>query len=123
LGSNFSLCGIVQKGANIASKLGFKTANLFYPKNIVKIPFGVYALKVKYDGIWYKAIANFGVKPTFNNLTSEPVLEVHILNFDKEIYGELLEVEFLRYLRGEKKYSSVEDLKKQIVLDIEQLFE
>jgi len=114
LGYNFTLDGIVRRGANLASKIGFKTANLDYPQALVKLPFGVYSVLA--NGM--PAIANFGVKPTFNGLAAAPVLEVHILNFDKDIYGEKLRVELLDFIRHEKKFDSVEDLVARIKSDI-----
>ncbi len=115
LGHNFSVCGIVKKGAGLASKIGFKTANISYPKGILRLPYGVYAVRAN-D---LSAIANFGIKPTFENLTAEPVLEIHIPNFDKDIYGEILQVEFINFLRPEKKFGSVEELVSQIRHDID----
>ncbi|MCM1010873.1 MAG: riboflavin biosynthesis protein RibF [Fusobacterium sp.] len=115
LGRPFAVTGTVQKGAGLASKIGFKTANIAYPAGICKLPYGVYAVRA--NGM--SAIANFGVKPTFEKLTAMPILEVHILNFDKDIYGEALEVEFLNFIRAEKKFASVDELVAQIKNDID----
>lgn len=115
LGYNFSVDGIVKEGAKLASKIGFKTANLLYPEGIVKIPYGVYAVRA--NGL--PAIANFGIKPTFDGLVAEPILEVHILNFDKNIYGENMSVEFVGFIRREIKFATVNELIKQIKLDID----
>lgn len=117
LGRNFSVCGIVKKGAGLASKIGFKTANIFYPQGLLHLPYGVYAVRA--NGL--PAIANFGIKPTFENLADEPVLEIHIPNFARDIYGEKLNVEFLDFLRPEKKFASVEELVKQIRHDIDMI--
>lgn len=114
LGYNFVIESSVQEGAKLASKIGFKTANFSYPPELVQLPYGVYAVFA--NGM--PAIANFGVKPTFDGLASAPVLEVHILNFDKNIYGESLRVEFIGFIRHEKKFASVEDLITQIKSDI-----
>ncbi len=118
LGHSFAVNGVVKKGVGLASNIGFKTANLTYPKNIVRVPFGVYATRVSIDGMSYLAIANFGVKPTFTSLVDEPVLEVHILDFNRDIYGRELRVEFLDFIRFEKKFVSVEELVAQIKRDI-----
>lgn len=115
LGRPFSIRGIVQKGAGLASKIGFKTANIAYPAGICNLPFGVYSVKANGK----KAIANFGIKPTFENLTAVPLLEVHILNFDKNLYGETLKIEFFDFIRVERKFSSVDELVAQIKNDIE----
>jgi len=118
LSEPFSVSGTVQKGVGLASKIGFKTANIDYPNEILKLPFGAYSVLA--NGM--KAVANFGVKPTFENLTDKPVLEVHILNFDKNIYGEKLKIEFLNFLRVEKKFNSADELISQIKIDIEACF-
>ena len=107
--------GTVQRGAHLASKIGFKTANIHYPQELVKLPFGVYSVLA--NGL--PAIANFGVKPTFEGLASKPVLEVHILNFDKDIYGETLRIEFVYFIRAERKFDSVDALVAQIKSDID----
>ena len=64
----------------------------------------------------FKGIANYGVKPTFTN--NEPLLEVHLFNFDEEIYGKKLRIEFVKLVREEKKFESIEKLKDQIINDI-----
>ncbi len=114
LGYNFTINGAVQKGAGLASKIGFKTANLKYSDEILKLPFGVYAVKA--NGT--PAIANFGVKPTFEGLTNTPMLEIHILDFSGNLYGENLAVEFMDFIREEKKFAALEDLIGQIKSDI-----
>ena len=115
LGYKFFIEGTVQRGAHLASKIGFKTANIHYPQELVKLPFGVYSVLA--NGL--PAIANLGVKPTFEGLASKPVLEVHILNFDKDIYGETLRIEFVDFIRAERKFDSVDALIVQIKSDID----
>lgn len=113
LGSKFSISGEVVKGNQIGRTIGFKTANLVYPPELIELPYGVYSVDTNYG----KAIANFGIRPTVNG--SHAVLEVHILDFDKDIYGEPITVEFNKMIRAEKKFSSLDALKSQIKLDIE----
>lgn len=120
LGFEYSLEETVVKGSKIGQIIGFKTANLIYPKNILEPAYGVYSVKVGYNGKIYKGIANFGRRPTLDK-TIHPVLEVHILNFEKEIYGEKIRVYFLKKMRDEKKFSSPEALKNQIQTDINNL--
>lgn len=115
LNSNFILEGTVIKGAQLGRNLGFPTANIVYPAEIVKIPFGVY--KATFGE--YNAVVNWGIKPTFNNL-SNPVLEVHILNFTEDLYGENIRIEILKKIRDEKKFSDIEELKLQIEKDIKE---
>lgn len=114
LGYSFSIENTVQKGAKLASKIGFKTANLNYPAGVVRLPYGVYAVRAN----GRPGIANFGVKPTFEGLVGEPILEINIFDFDKDIYGEVLRVEFDDFLRPERKFDCGLDLVKQIKSDI-----
>ena len=113
LGKNFSISGKVIEGQKLGRKLGFRTANLIYPAEIVDIPFGVYEVQTTYG----KGITNFGIRPTVSN-TKKAVLETHILNFDRDIYDEEIKVEFLRMLRKEQKFNSLDELKRQIQSDI-----
>lgn len=113
LGHNFTVEGKVIKGQQIGRKLGFKTANIKYPQTLIEIPHGVYKVRTKYG----MGIANFGVRPTITD-KSEPVLETHILDFDKDIYGEKLVVEFLKMIRKEQKFNSSDELRAQIKKDI-----
>ena len=120
---NFEISGVVQNGQKLGAKLGFKTANLTYPSSCVMLKFGVYDTDIFIDGDKYRGITNFGVKPTFNNTSSQPVLEVHILNFDKDIYGKNVRVEFKNFIRDEKKFDSASDLKDQINRDLEKIID
>ncbi len=130
LGSKFSISGKVVKGNQIGRTIGFKTANLNYPPELIELPYGAYSvnvhirpLKVEFvsehcelTNEGYKAIANFGIRPTVNG--SHAVLEVHILDFDRDIYGETLVVEFNKMIRPEKKFPSLKALQEQINQDI-----
>ncbi len=116
LGHNFSIKGEVIEGQKLGRKLGFRTANLLYPPELVDIPFGVYEVMTKYG----KGITNFGIRPTVSN-EEKVVAETHILNFDKDIYGETIGVEFIRMLRKEQKFNSVDELKNQIAQDIKSI--
>ena len=118
LGRNFSVENKVEKGEQLGRTLGFKTANLIYPKNITDVKNGVYGASVLYNGEKFKGILNLGVKPTVSNLNKR-ILEVNIFDFDKDIYGEDIVVEFEEKIRDEKKFSSIEELKLQIKKDIE----
>lgn len=113
LGYNFSITGKVIEGNKIGRTIGYKTANIEYPKEIIDIPYGVYSVNTNFG----KGIANFGIRPTLDGKT--PVLEIHILDFDKDIYGENIIIEFNKMIRAEKKFNSLKDLKAQINKDIE----
>ena len=120
LNSNFFIEGVVIHGAKIGTTIGFPTANIKYPDNIVQIPFGVYACTVvlNNDKKQYNAIMNWGIKPTLNS-QSGPVAEVHIINYNGDLYGQKLEVNILKMIRQEQKFKSLEELRYQIQKDID----
>lgn len=117
LGYNYFLKETVVEGQMLGRKLGFKTANLIYPDDLVEIGHGVYKVKVDYKNETFDGIANYGVRPTVAH-NGKAILEVHLLNFDKNIYGEQIKVSFLRKIRDEKEFSSLNELKCQIEKDI-----
>ncbi len=117
LDRNFSVKGTVVKGNQIASKLGYKTANIIWDNLIIKPKYGVYFGCATYKEKKYKALINFGIRPTIDKTLTE-TLEVHILDFNQDIYGEILKVEFISKIRDEIKFNSFEDLKFQIKKDI-----
>lgn len=118
LGYDFNIQGCVQKGMGLARKLGYKTANVFWDNNLVHPPYGVYFGCVEYKGLIYRALINWGKKPTINK-DNAPLLETHILDFDKEIYGENIRVYFKAPLREEKKFNNLEELKSAITYDVQ----
>ena len=117
LGRAYTLSGKVVNGAGRGRSLGFPTANIEV-ENIHKlIPGnGVYAVSVWSNKEKFAGIMNIGLRPTFNQ-TPNVIIEVHILNFDKDIYNKDLQIEFLRRLRAEKKFSSKDELIRQINID------
>lgn len=114
LASKFSINSIVIEGKKLGRKLGFPTANMLYPQNIVKIPYGVYAARV----LGKPAVLNWGIKPTTDN--KNEILEVHIPNFEGNLYNQALEVEFIKKLRDEQKFNNLDELKHQIKKDTEE---
>jgi riboflavin kinase/FMN adenylyltransferase len=107
----------VVRGAGLGRRLGFPTANIeTHPAKI--LPPGIFAVKVGLDKEIFYGVANVGRRPTVRSLGGRLLLEVHILDFDREIYGHRLEVEFLRHLRAERKFGSKEALQRQILQDI-----
>lgn len=115
LGRSYSITGIVRAGDKRGRTLGFPTVNirpgrLFVPAN------GVYAVHVKVRGMLIKGVANLGIRPTFNE-DNRLLLEVHLFDWDKEIYGEHIEVIFKKYIRPEMKFDGLEALKIQIADD------
>lgn len=116
LGRHWHMKGKIIEGQKKARNINFPTAN-FRPGNHILPKMGVYAVEVIYDGKKYFGISNFGIRPTVKD--SELLLETHIFNFDKEIYGNELTVQFLTFIRPEHKFDSFELLTKQIKKDIE----
>ncbi len=117
LGRYYQIRGTVARGRNRGGReLGFPTANILLqdelsPKN------GVYAVTVEHGSDVYKGVANIGYSPTFDD--HQFTVEVHILDFDKDIYGQSIRVNFVSRLRDEKKFSGISELSEQINRDIE----
>ena len=119
LGREYTILGTVTSGDKLGRKIGFPTANLSahseqFPPN------GVYFAEAALDGTVYPGVVNLGVRPTVSENKSERILEIHLLDFDRHIYGKDLEVRFVRYLRPEKKFENVDALIQQIGLDAQQ---
>ena len=117
LNRNWSIEGIVKKGRQQGKKIGFPTCNIDIKDYVIATP-GVYAVKVKQKNSnkSLKAIANLGYRPTFNQ--KKILLEVHIFNFSGNLYNKYLSVEFTKFIRKEKKFKNVDQLKKQIQSDL-----
>ena len=118
LGREFSISGPVTKGNEIGQGMIFPTANI----DIIgssPIPHGVYAVLANVGGESFQGVANLGVRPTFTESNDfKTKLEVHLFDFERMIYGEIIEVSFVGYMREEKKFTSVDDLKNQINVDV-----
>ena len=114
---NWSIIGKVQKGKQLGKKIGFPTANIDIKDYILAKP-GVYVVKVqKLNSLNYiRGIANLGYRPTFNG--KKVLLEIHLFNFSGNLYNKYLTVEFLKFIRSEKKFKNVDQLKKQIKIDL-----
>jgi len=118
LGRDWSIISRVVRGKGIGKSLGFPTANLFI-NNYSELKYGVYAVEIHFKSYLnncFFGIANYGIKPTFSK--SEPILEIHIFDFDKNIYSELIEVTFKFFIREERQFENIEQLKSQISNDI-----
>ena len=114
---NWSIEGTVEKGRMMGKKIGFPTCNIDI-KNYILAKTGVYAVKakVKKSRKIYKGIANLGYRPTFNQ--KKLLLEVNLFNFSGNLYNKKLSVEFLKFIRGEKKFNGIDDLRNQIKRDL-----
>jgi FAD synthase len=109
--------GSSSKGQTDGKKIGFPTCNIDLSDYIIAKP-GVYAVSVNINGIRknLNGIANLGYRPTFNQ--KKILLEVNIFNFTRNLYNKKLTVEFKKFIRGEKKFKGVDQLRKQIKMDL-----
>jgi len=112
----FFISGKVEKGRGDGHKLGFPTANIKLPENKTPLKFGVYIAKTKFDGKEYVSVANVGDKPTFADGSTS--VEAHILNFDDNLYGQRIKVDFYKYLREVSKFGTADELAEIIRNDI-----
>lgn len=117
LGYEYSVIGKVVKGKGIGNKELVATANIELDKSLIIPGTGVYIVKVLIDGFHYEGVANIGFNPTVSGENKQSI-EVHVFQFQRDIYGEFIKVSFLKKLREEKKFSNFELLKKQIEEDI-----
>jgi riboflavin kinase / FMN adenylyltransferase len=117
LNRNWSVEGIVVKGRQQGKKIGFPTCNIDIKNYVISMP-GVYAVNVYIKNVKkpLKGIANLGYRPTFNQ--KKILLEVHIFNFSGNLYDKYLSVHFIKFIRKEKKFKNVSQLKKQIQSDL-----
>ena len=115
LGRDFTILGTVTQGRQVGRTIGFPTANL-RAHNEQFPPDGVYAVDVRRGQEVIRGVANIGVRPTLEK-AGERVLEVHLLDFAEDLYGEDLEVVFTRLIRAEKRFAGLEELKAQIAQD------
>ena len=117
LDRKWSIDGIVQKGRQVGKKIGFPTCNIDIKDYVLAKP-GVYVVRVlrKNNLKILKGIANLGFRPTFNQ--KKILLEVHLFNFSGNLYNKRLSVEFLKFIRKEKKFENINKLKSQIKLDL-----
>ncbi len=120
LGQPYHISGRVKHGENRGSRIGFPTANIALDKLFLP-RFGVYEVTAQIEGQKesYNAIANLGIKPTFG--INAPLLEVHLFDFSGNLYGKRLCVEFKEFIREEKKFQSLDELKAQIAMDCEKV--
>jgi riboflavin kinase/FMN adenylyltransferase len=117
LGRPYGVEGRVERGAERGHKLGFPTANL-HPHNRVIPRNGVYVTGTLIDGQWRRSVTNVGLRPTFADAV-EPSVETFVLNWDGDLYGDVVRVRFLYRLRDERKFNSIDELKRQITRDVE----
>lgn len=122
LGYNYSLQGSVVEGNKIGRGIGFPTANIVSGDHFKLIPAeGVYAVSILCDGEIFHGMLNIGFRPTLEMNADHRTIEVFIFNFDRDIYQKELTVYFYRRIRSEQKFESIEELKKQLITDRENI--
>lgn len=120
LSRNFTISGKVTNGYKIGRNIGFPTANIAPDSPVKLIPKdGVYAVKVLIDNKTYNGMLNIGLRPTFNQNNNDKSIEVHIINFEGDIYGDSVKISFFKRIRNEMKFNSIDDLISQLKKDKE----
>lgn len=115
LGYNFTLHGTVVSGKQLGRKLGFPTANIEASDKYKIIPgYGVYAVYADFEGKTYKGMLNIGMRPTFNKNADNRSIEVHIFDFEEDIYGREITLNFIAKIREEQKFAGIESLVNQL---------
>jgi riboflavin kinase/FMN adenylyltransferase len=117
LGRDYALAGQVVRGDGFGRQLGFPTANID-TTGLVLPPTGVYAVHVHAGEKVYRGALNIGYRPTLEIATAQTRVEVHLLDFNCDLYGQELEITFVEKLRDEMKFPSLDGLRQQIAADI-----
>ena len=117
LGREYELSGLVVKGKKLGSKIGFPTANLQLNNDLYLPKFGVYEISCKVNGNLFKGILNIGITPTVLN-SKKVKIEAHLFNFNENIYDKNIIIQLKKFIREEIKFNSIDDLIKQINIDI-----
>lgn len=119
LAREFSLCGTVAHGDERGRTIDFPTVNFPYPESLVELKHGVYAASCEVNGREYPAVCYVGNRPTYK--LPAPTVETHLIGFSGDLYGQTLEVKILDFLRDERHFSSLTELKEQLKKDIESI--
>lgn len=115
LGYNFTFESEVIAGDQRGRTIEFPTANQNLPAGLIVPRFGVYESRAFVDGVEHKAFTNIGIRPTWR--VDEPLCETHIFDFDGDLYGKTIRLELVRYMREERVFSSVDELREQLIYD------
>ncbi len=116
MGRYYYIEGTVNKGKMLGRTIDFPTINQYPPDDKLLPPYGAYETRINIDDIWYKGITNIGDNPTISD-NNKVTVETHILNYSGDLYGRKLKVEFVRYLREQKRFKDVNELREQLILD------
>jgi riboflavin kinase / FMN adenylyltransferase len=120
LGRYYQTGGVVIHGDKRGRTIGFPTANIDVIADYLVPPLGVYAVRIQVKQKWYEGVCNVGYKPTFKfEKSAKPSIEVHILDFDEDIYGQTVQIEWHKYIRKEQKFNGINELINQIQNDKE----
>lgn len=114
LGHPYCLSGVVAHGKHLGSSLGFPTVNLSFPAGVMTPALGVYAARACFDGRSAMAVTNVGVRPTVED-GGQVNAEAYLLDFQGDLYGRQLRLDFYRFLRSERKFPSLEDLRREVM--------
>lgn len=114
LGYNYYINKKVEHGLENGRKIGFRTINQEIDEKI--LPDGVYITKTIINNKIYKSMTNIGTHPSVSEL-NKPIIETHIINFDEDLYGQVIKVEFFKFLRDQKKFGSLDSLIAQLKKD------
>ena len=114
LGRDYFVLGKVVHGRKLGRTLGYPTANISLDRSS-RLAHGIYAVRVKIDGSTFGGVASFGRRPTFDN--GPPLLEAHLFDFDGDLYGRTIEVDFIDWIRGEEKFNSAQALVQRMLVD------
>lgn len=118
LGRFYATSGTVIHGDKRGRTIGFPTANIELSNDYLTMPLGVYCVRLFVEGEWHEGVCNVGYKPTFNKeVLEKPSIEVHVFDFDRDIYAHNVTVEWHLHLRKEQKFSGIEELVLQIEED------
>ncbi|MBR6393008.1 MAG: riboflavin kinase, partial [Eubacterium sp.] len=115
LGYNFTFENTVIEGDRRGRLVGFPTLNQNLPEGLCVPKYGVYESRAEIDGKMFKAFTNIGIRPSFR--VESPLAETHVFDFDGSLYGKTVRIELLNYLREEKTFSSLDELKAQLIYD------
>lgn len=118
LGRYYTTSGVVVHGDKRGRTIGFPTANTDIDDSTYIPPVGVYTVRIFVKGTWYEGVCNIGYKPTFNKEQApKPSVEVHIFNFNEDIYGQEVVIEWRKHIRSERKFNGIDELVQQIEKD------
>lgn len=120
LGYNFTFESEVISGDSRGRTIGFPTVNQHLPKGLAVPKFGVYESRAEVDGVMYKSFTNIGIRPSWR--VDVPLSETHIFDYNGDLYGKTVRIELVKYIRGEKTFSSVDELKEQLNNDKSSIF-